>query len=363
MKILHLEAGNHLYGGAVQVLLLVEGLMAKGIENLLVLPEGSEIVRVARERSIPFHTLPLAGEADLRFPYRFRKLVHLESPDLVHLHSRRGADILGGLGARWAGVPVVMTRRVDNPEPNWVVGTKYRLFDRVVSISEAIRDVLEGQGIEPSLLRCVRSALDPEPFSRPCPEQGLPEEWGIGPDDPVIGMAAQFIARKGHETLLDAVPIIRNRHPRARFILLGRGPLHGKVNRRVNEEGLEDAVILPGFRNDLPDLLPCMDLLVHPAGLEGLGIILLQAGAAGLPVVASAVGGIPEVVVDGETGTLVPPGDSDALAGAVNHLLSNPEQLHAMGAAARLRVYREFSVAGMVEGNLKVYRELLGPPS
>jgi glycosyltransferase involved in cell wall biosynthesis len=106
-----------------------------------------------------------------------------------------------------------------------------------------------------------------------------------------------------------------------------------------------------------------MDLLVHPATLEGLGVILLQAGAAGLPVVAAAVGGIPEVVVDGETGRLIPPGDPDSLARAVSELLSDPAGLLEMGASARFRVYREFSVAGMVEGNLKVYRELLGTSS
>jgi glycosyltransferase involved in cell wall biosynthesis len=256
-----------------------------------------------------------------------------------------------------------MTRRVDNPEPGWAVGAKYRLFDRVITISEAIRDVLEKQGVEPSLLRCVRSALDPEPFSRPCPDQGLPAEWNIGPDDPVVGMAAQFIARKGHDTLLDAVPRILEQIPEARFVLLGRGPLLDAVSRRVRREGLEDTVHLPGFREDLPDLLPCMDLLVHPATREGLGVILLQAGAAGLPVVAAAVGGIPEVVVDGETGRLIPPGDPEALARAVTELLSDPAGLQEMGASARVRVYREFSVAGMVEGNLKVYRELLGTSS
>ena len=242
-----------------------------------------------------------------------------------------------------------------------ILHDKYRLFDRVVTISEAIRDVLVDQGVDPSLIRCVRSALDPEPFSNPCPDSGLPGDWGIEDGDLVVAMAAQFIPRKGHDVLLDAMPRIREAHPNVRFVLFGRGPLRDKVAERVRDEGLQGSVVLPGFRDDLPALLPCLDLLVHPAMLEGLGIILLQAGASGLPVVASAVGGIPEVVVDGETGRLVPPGDPDALAVAVSDLLSDPEKLRSMGAAGRFRVYREFSVTGMVEGNLKVYRELLGP--
>ncbi len=168
LRVLHLETGKHVYGGALQVLLLVEGLKRRGIENLLVVPEGSDIEAQARSRGLPVHPLPMAGEADLFFPPRFRRLIRSTAPDLVHLHSRRGADTLGGLGARWAGVPVVLTRRVDNPEPAWVLAAKYRLFDRVITISEAIRRVLMRQGVDPGRIRCVHSALDPSPFEGPC---------------------------------------------------------------------------------------------------------------------------------------------------------------------------------------------------
>ena len=121
MRLLHLEAGKHLYGGALQVLLLVEGLERRGIQNLLVVPKGSEVAEEAARRGLPVQTVPMAGEADLLFPVRFFRLIRSAAPDLVHLHSRRGADTLGALGARWAGVPVVLTRRVDNPEPSWAV--------------------------------------------------------------------------------------------------------------------------------------------------------------------------------------------------------------------------------------------------
>jgi glycosyltransferase involved in cell wall biosynthesis len=115
-----------------------------------------------------------------------------------------------------------------------------------------------------------------------------------------------------------------------------------------------------GYRDDLPRLLACMDLVVHPATMEGLGVSLLQASAAGVPVVASRVGGIPEAVRDGVSGLLVPPADVAALADAVLALLADPDACRRMGAAGRDLVAREFSVARMVEGNLAVYRELLG---
>ena len=146
MKIVHLEAGTHLYGGALQVLLLVEGLAERGIEGVLVVPTGSEVGEEAQRRGLPVRALPMAGDADLAFPFRFRRLLKEEAPELVHLHSRRGADTLGALTTKLLRIPTVLSRRVDNPEAGWSLGAKYRLFDAVITISEAIRRVLLSQG-------------------------------------------------------------------------------------------------------------------------------------------------------------------------------------------------------------------------
>ncbi len=359
MKVAHLETGTHLYGGALQVLLLVEGLQKRGIKNVLVTPEESAVAAEASRRKLPVQTLPMAGEADLLFPLRFRRLIGAESPDLVHLHSRRGADTLGAMGARWTGVPLILTRRVDNPEPSWAVRAKYNLFDRVITISEAIRAVLVKQGVDHAKIRCVRSALDPFPFTSPCQHDAFLAEFGIEPEIRVVGMGAQFIPRKGHDILLEAIPRILETHPGTRFLLFGKGPLREQVSDRVQAAGLEAEVMFPGFREDLAAHLPCLDLLVHPATMEGLGIILLQAGAAGIPVVASAAGGIPEAIVHDETGLLIPPNDPEALALAVCALLSDQERAEALGAAGKKRVREEFSVHRMVEGNLDVYQELI----
>ncbi|MGD2123866.1 MAG: glycosyltransferase, partial [Gemmatimonadota bacterium] len=216
MKVLHLETGTHVYGGALQVLLLVHGLQERGIENLLVVTEGSEVEGEALARNLPVHALPMAGEADLAFPFRFRNLIQARSPDVVHLHSRRGADTLGAVGARWTGVPLVLTRRVDNPELLWAVRAKYSLFSRVITISEAIGRVLVGQGVDAEKIRCVHSALDPTPFEDPPPRKDLLEEFGLEADALVIGMAAQFIPRKGHDVLLRAIPNVLKDQPESR---------------------------------------------------------------------------------------------------------------------------------------------------
>jgi glycosyltransferase involved in cell wall biosynthesis len=359
VKIVHLEAGANLYGGALQVLLLVEGLVRRGIDSVLVTAQGGEPEAEAQRRGLPVRSLPLSGEADLAFLLRFKRLVHEEGPDLVHLHSRRGADTLGAVAARWAGTRTLLSRRVDNPEPGWIVGPKYRLFHGVITISRAIQNVLVTQGVPAQKVRCVHSALDGDPFHNPCKREEVLPGLGVNPTEPVVAMAAQFIPRKGHEVLLAAIPHVLERHPSARFLLFGKGPLQGRIGQEIARLGLADHVLLPGFRGDLPRILPCLDLLVHPALREGLGIILLQASASGLPIVATEVGGIPEAVANGDTGLLVPPGNPRKLAEAVVQLLDDPDLRKSMGSRGKRKVAYEFSVDRMVEGNLAVYREVL----
>lgn len=360
MRTVHLETGRHLYGGGAQVLHLLTGLVGRGEDALLVAPDGSGISREAEARGLPVRTLPFGGEVDLAFPWRFRRLLMEVRPDLVHLHSRRGADTLGWLGARLAGVPTVLSRRVDNREPAPVARFKYRRYRRVIAISEEIRRVLLSEGVPPGRVVTVRSAVDPSAVIRHCGDrEAFLEEMGLPTEARVAGMAAQLIRRKGHHVLLEAVPAVLDSVPQARFLLFGRGPLEDELRAEIAQRGLDEVVRLVGFRQDLPRLLPCLDLLVHPAFKEGLGVALLEAGAAGIPVVGARAGGIPEVVVDGRTGRLVPPGDSQALASALIELLSNPERCREMGREARRFVEEERSVDAMVEGNLALYRQVL----
>jgi glycosyltransferase involved in cell wall biosynthesis len=359
LKVLHLEAGTHLYGGATQVLLLVEGLLERGVGNVLVLAQDTPVAEEAHRRGLPVRSLALRGEADLFLPLRLRRLILQHRPDLIHLHSRRGADTLGALAARWTGTPVILSRRVDNPEPDWLVGPKYRLYDGVITISRAIQEVLLSQGVPPEKVRCVPSAVDPGPFTIPCDGEAFLQEFALHRDDRIVGMAAQFIPRKGHDVLLQAIPEVLETHPRTRFLLFGEGPLRKEVEARARREGLEAHVIFPGFREDFPHLLPCLDVFAHPALKEGLGVVLLQASAAGVPIVAARAGGIPEAVREGENGLLVSPGDPSALATAISSLLSDPVRAGGLGEGGRELVRREFSVDRMVQGNLDAYSEIL----
>lgn len=358
MRVLHVEGGRHLYGGPRQVLYLLEGLAQRGVSNGFICRAGSEISMDAA----PFAevlSMSMGGDLDLALiPGIYRKIRQF-GPDVLHLHSRRGADVMGGIAGRLAGVKVVHSRRVDNPEPNWRVKLKYRLFDRVIAISEGIGDVLLAAGLPPDKLRVVRSAVDFQAYGGPRDREILRERLGVPLDGPVIGVVAQLISRKGHRFLIQALPPLVAEFPALRVLFFGQGPEAASLERSIVTAGLAGQVRLCGFRSDLPDLLPCLDLLVHPATMEGLGVSLLQASSAGVPVIASRVGGIPEAVRDGINGLLVPPGDVPALGAAMGQLLRDPDLARRLGRGGRVLMSTEFSIPAMVEGNLAVYRELI----
>jgi glycosyltransferase involved in cell wall biosynthesis len=170
-------------------------------------------------------------------------------------------------------------------------------------------------------------------------------------------MVAQFIARKGHVTLLDALPKVLKQHPKLKVILFGQGPLWDEIDARVKGDALlAKRVQLPGFRKDLDRILPCLDVLAHPAHMEGLGVSLLQAAACGVPLVGGRAGGIPEIIQPGLNGELITPGDTAALVRELNKVLGSTELRQRYGQAGRQWVVERFSVDAMVEGNLGVYR-------
>jgi glycosyltransferase involved in cell wall biosynthesis len=359
MRVLHVESGRHLYGGACQVLYILEGLARRGVENVLACRRGAPVVEFARAHARVFE-MPMKGDADFSLVFQLKHLIAATRPDIVHLHSRRGADLWGGVAARLAGVPCVLSRRVDNPEARWVVALKYRLYDHVIAISEGIRRVLLAEGLAPERVSCVRSAMDAAPYLIDYDKVAFRAHLGLAPDTLVIGMVAQLIPRKGHRYLLAALEDVLPHHPNLRVLLFGRGPLESELKRAIADHGLSAHVCMMGFVDNLSEILGCLDLLVHPADMEGLGVSLLQAAAARVPIIASRAGGMPEVVRDGENGLLIAPGDVPGLATAMNRLLDDADLRRRAGEAGRALILREFSTDVMCEGNLAVYRKTIG---
>lgn len=358
MRIVHVEAGRHLYGGAVQVRYLVEGLARAGVDNVLICPPGSALA--AEPPAATVVTLPMRGELDVTLPRRLARELRRVSTDLVHVHSRRGADLYGGPAATACGVPAVLTRRVDATEPKWLARGKYRRYDAVVALSSAIERQLLGAGVSAARVVRIPSAVDTACFA---PDPGararLNSAFALPADALVVGVVAQLIARKRHAWLFALLPALAREFPSLRVLCFGRGPLEDELRAGLDRRGLEGCVSLVGFRADLPVLLPGLDVLAHPAEREGLGVALLEAAAAGVPVVACAAGGIPDVVAHEHTGLLAPIDDPAAFAAALARLLSSADERERLGVAARASVEQRHSVEGLVAAHLRLYRRVL----
>ena len=348
-----------MFGGAVQVLSLIDGLAERGVGGTLVCAEGGEVQAAAAERGFDVRPLRAGGDFDGFFGWRLASVIREVRPSLVHVHSRRGADRFGGQAALLAGVPAVLSRRVDSRES--ILGAfKYGFYEYVIAISDCIRRQLLAAGLPDRKIRLVHSGVDVAPSAPAWTRDRFLTEFGLAENDFVIFMIAQLIPRKGHAYLFDAWSTIRNACPNARLVLFGTGALESKLRKVVGQRGHGDVIRFAGFRSDLAEFVGHADLVVHPATREGLGVSLLQAQAAGVPVVGFAAGGIEEAVADGVTGELVPTRDTDALGTAIIRLAQRPDDRRRMGAAARERMANKFSLNRMIEGNLHVYREVLG---
>ena len=359
MKILHVETGRHFLGGPQQVVYLINALRERGHDNILVCPPGSGIDSVARLAGIRVQNLFCAGDLDLPFAYRLSQFLKDKAPDVVHCHSRRGADLLGGLAASYAEIPAIVSRRVDNTEIRLLATLRYKPFRKIIAISEAIARVMREHEVEEERIAVIRSAVDASAFAREPDRDAFRAEFGL--DSGVFTMAAagQLIPRKGHRYLLQAAAELKRSHPSFRLLIFGEGYLNYQLRAQAMALGLGGVVQFPGFRDDLDDFIACFDLFVHPALSEGLGVAALKAAAAGVPVVGFAAGGMSEAVMHNETGLLVAPENTDELRKAIAMLMDDATMRERMGVAGRERMQKEFSIATMAEKHITLYESVL----
>lgn len=358
LRTLHVDTELSWRGGEQQALYLARGLAARGHRAEVAAASGSELARRAREAGLDVFEVVARGELAPRAILSLAGRLKRGAFDLVHAHTSH-AHTLAAIAARLAGVPVVVSRRVDfrrrrSPFSAW----KYRrLGDRFVAISAAVRDVLVADGVAPGRISVVPSGIDPRRLEG---ADGARARRSLGlEDEPLVGSVAHFAAHKGLDVLIAAAPAVLARFPRARFLLAGDGECAADL--KAQAAPLRDAVLFPGFRADVPDLLAACDVVACPSRMEGLNTTNLDALCLARPLVASRAGGIPEAVVDGETGLLVPPEDPAALAAAIVRLLADRALAEKLGAAGRARVLERFTVDAMVEGTLAVYRGVVAP--
>jgi glycosyltransferase involved in cell wall biosynthesis len=272
----------------------------------------------------------------------------------VHFHTARAHAL-----APWVqGARRVVTRRMDyEPRGGAVVRWLYnRAVDRVIAISGGVRDALVAAGVQADHIRVVRSAVDPGRIqAAPGVRAAQRVAWGVRPGEVVVLVLGALERRKGQDVLLDAVDALGERGGEVRVVLCGEGSERPALETRA--EAAAGRVLLTGFQEEVAPCLAAADVVVVPSRHEGLGVAALEAMAAGKPVVASRVGGLAEVVVDGESGLLVPPEDPAALATALARLLDDPALRTRLAATGQVRVMRDHGIAAMAEGTLACYGE------
>ncbi len=362
MFIVHIDTAETRRGGPNQALLTALGQQARGHRILLVVHPDGELRRRAGGQ---LETVPLGlhGELDLRAGWQLSRLIKRWQPDVVHAHDPHGVA-LGALalsiGAPDSNPTLVASRRVDfhirgNAFSRW----KYGRVTCFIAASHAIGDMLVQDGVEASRVVAVHEGIDVDRVQQ-APVAHIHEEFWLPAGVPVVGNVAALVAHKGQKHLIDAAALVVRQVPDAHFLILGEGELRPALERQIKEMRLEKHVLLPGFRTDVLSLLKAFDVFVMSSVTEGLGTSLLDAMAASRPIVATRAGGIPEVVIDEQTGLLVPPRDHDRLAAAILRVLKDASLRERLAVAGLTRVRAEFSVDRMVDETLAIYHRLAG---
>jgi len=343
-------------GGQSQIFLTASGLLARGHAVALACQAGGALEQRAKAAGLDVFVLRFRGDLAPAAAIGLRRAVRRFRPDVLQLNDPHavGTGLVAAVGS---GVAQVVTRRVDFHLRGRASLWKYSVADRVIAVSQAIAGILANDGLDGGRLRLVYEGV-PDRSPQPGGAAVL-TELGVPAGAPVIGNVAALTNHKDHATLLSAMPRVLERVPEARLVVAGEGKLRPELERQAAQLGIGDRCLFLGFRSDLDRLIPAFSVFCLSSRWEGLGTSLLDAMAFSRPIVATAAGGIPEAVVDGVTGRVVPVQDPDALADALVLLLTRSDLREAMGRAGRERFLTRFTSERMVDETLRVFGEVV----
>lgn len=358
MNVLHVNDQREWGGGEQQTAYLAEGLVALGHRvTLAARPDGALYAALSDSKDLTCCPVTLGGEWDLRSAWRLSRIVLNSEIDIIHAHTGH-AHTLACLARRLAGRGrVIVSRRVAFPPRGNVLSRfKYRCPDRYIAISGCVEQSLRAFGVPEDKVVVVHSGIDMQRF----PAQPLSRaEFGVPEDVPLVGAVGALVEAKDHATLLSAMRRVVDTEPLVRLVIAGEGPLRAQLEAQILQLGLKDNVLLLGHRQDIPQLLASLDVFAMSSVSEGLGTSVLDALASGLPVVATAAGGIPEMIRNNETGILIPTGDPDAMAEGLLRVLRDRALGREMAERGKSLVAEKFTVQSMVRGTAEVYKAIL----
>lgn len=362
-------------GGMRQhVMQLATGLAALGFDAEIACPGDADIVQSALAAGVRVLPVPIVGPLrplqDLEAVLVLRAVIREGRYDVIHAHGAK-AGLVGRIAAMLARAPVRIVTLHNDVLAGSLSGRMRTVFtvverwlarhtSRVIAVSDALRrSFITDVGVPADKVATVHNGLDLAPFLENADRASARERLGVPADAVVLGQAARFAPQKGQERLLAAAVPVLERVPGAHLVLAGDGPLLDPVRRQASLTSVAERVHFPGYVTDVPGFLAALDVFVSAPLSEGLGNAAIEAMATGLPVVSTAVGGVPEVVEDGVTGLLARPGDAEALTDAMARLARDPALRMRLGEAGRERAVEQFSQDRMLERTAAVYREAL----
>ena len=355
LTVLHIDFEKTWRGGQQQILWLIEGLKKAGHKNFVLCGSGSALSFKLKENGIDYFTAHPLFELDIFAVLKTAGIINKIRPDIVHLHSAH-AHTIGILAVKISShkPKVVSSRRVDfHIKSKW----KYLCADKIIAISQGVKKVLLSDGIPEKKISVVRSGVDLSRFAGVSGSY-LYNELGIKSSQPVVGIVAALAPHKDYRNFLKAAQLVKKEIPDAVFLIVGEGDQKKELIDFAGSLGMACSTIFTGFRNDVPQILSILSVFVLSSYLEGLGTSLVDAMASGLPVVATEVGGVPEVVKDGVTGFLVPARNHILLSEKIIEILKNKNLRERFSEQGKI-LSQNFSKEKMAEGTERVYMELI----
>jgi glycosyltransferase involved in cell wall biosynthesis len=381
IKILRVIARLNIGGPAIHVVNLNAGLDPARFEQLLVTGtessgEGSMLDYALSRGVEPFIIPEMINEfnlkpKDLKALTKLWRLIRYERPHIVHTHTAR-AGLLGRLAASLAGVPIIVHTYHGHVLHGYFSPVRTRLMramertlarrtDQIITVSERVKGELVSYSVAPpTKITVIPLGFDLKPFLS-CQQQcgQFRHELGVADGARLVSIIGRIFPIKNHRLFLDAAAQVASQELSAHFVIVGDGVLRPEMEQHARELGIADRVVFTGWRRDLPRIYADTDILVVSSNNEGTTVSAIEAMAAGRPVIATQVGGLPDLIDHGQTGLLVPPGDRDGLATAMLSLLREPETACRMGQSARAMVQERSTVERLITDIEKLYDQLL----
>ncbi|HHW03881.1 MAG TPA: glycosyltransferase family 4 protein [Thermoanaerobacterales bacterium] len=359
-KVLHVITDTNIGGAGRYLFNLLSGWDYDRYEVMVACPAGGQLEEQLRQKNIKVFELS-GGEKSLKFEHikELMGIISREKIDIVHTH----ASFAGRIAGKLSGCRVVLTRHgLGQCKKGFVqrtiTGILSRIFtDAIIAISRAVKISMMETGVPADMIKIIYNGIDVSEFNSIEPR--LKKEFNLVEKSPIVGIVARLVPEKGYEYALKAMPAVLKKFPGAVMVIVGDGPLRKALEDLCLDLGIHEHVIFLGYQDRVETLEADFDVFLLPSVSEGLGLSLLEAMALAKPVVATEVGGIPEVVKSGVNGLLVPPRDPSAIAEAIIRILSSKQMAYSLGQAAKNTVFDRFSARYMAEKTMEVYDKIL----